>query len=762
MTLQKDAYTKKARQIIAHAKTQAEELGHSFIGSEHLILAMLTDGSNVGAAILRTHRVPLQRFQQAVLQEIGRGEPVHLSDDACTPALRRILRSAERQNARQGSEPCVSSEALLNAVLQEEHCGAAALLRGMGISLRALRMACGQQDFPEPADAPGFPQFDRKACPTLAKYARHLTDPLAADQFDPLIGREHEIQQVMQILLRRTKNNPVLIGQAGVGKTAIIEGLAKRILNGDVPSALRSRVILAVDLTAMLAGAKYRGDFEERLKACMDEAAENPGILLFIDELHMIAGTGAAEGAIDAANILKPRLARGELQLIGATTEEEYRRQIEKDAALARRFQPIRVPEPSVSDATEMLYGLRRRYESFHNVEISADAIKAAVQYSVRYLHDRALPDKALDLLDEACAAKRLNESAESAAWEYQRAIHKADIEHTVAIRTGIPVETLTESESERLLHLEETLRKRIIGQDEAITAVSQAIRRSRAGLRKPGRPVGAFLFLGATGIGKTELAACIADELFAGSCIRMDMSEYMEKHTASRLIGAPPGYVGYDDGGSLVERVRRAPYSLVLFDEMEKAHPDVLSLLLQILENGTLTDGHGTQADFSETMLILTSNLGAEKLQNGVIGFGDAASDEDVRQKELLAVLKKTMRPELLHRLDAAIVFRTLSDQDYTQIVQIQLHELADRAAACGTTLSWTPEAEQQLLRQADTSHGGARAIRTALTQIAEPLLADSMLRHAAGMQQLCVRDGVLTVEEMLPVGSTDSRDEE
>ena len=735
--MQNEAYTQKAEAILARAKREAEALGHSFIGSEHLILAMLADGSNVGAAILRTHRVPLQRFQQAVLDELGRGTPSHLNADACTPALQRIIQRAERRACN--AEP-VSSERLLRAVLEDPQCGAAVLLRGLGVSLHLLRTACGQQLQEEPAEAEGFPVFDRRACPALAKYARHLTDPLTAEQFDPLIGREHELRQVMQILLRRTKNNPVLTGAAGVGKTAIVEGLALRILHGEVPPALSGKVILSLDLTAMLAGAKYRGDFEERLKACMDEAAADPSLLLFIDELHMIAGTGAAEGAIDAANILKPRLARGELRIIGATTEEEYRRQIEKDAALARRFQPVRIAEPTAADATDMLYGLRQHYELYHHVKIDPDAIRAAVDYSVRYLHDRALPDKALDLLDEACAAKRL--SCETAPEDHHPpAVRQADIEHAVAEKTGIPAETLTEPEAQRLLHLEEILRRRVIGQDEAVRAVSQAIRRSRSGLRKAGRPVGAFLFLGATGIGKTALAQCIADELYGGSCIRIDMSEYMEKHAAARLIGAPPGYVGYGEGMTLTERVRRAPYSLILFDEMEKAHPDVLSLLLQILEDGRLTDSSGLTADFSECLLILTSNLGADVLQTGVIGFADAAAAESAQREQLLSVLKRTMKPELLHRLDAAIVFRQLNGTDLTQIVQLQLRELAERAAACGTVLTWTPEAEQLLIQQADTAHGGARAIRTALKQYAEPLLADSLLREQRGKKQLCVR---------------------
>lgn len=732
--MQNEAYTQKAEAILARTKQEAEALGHSFVGSEHLILAMLADGSNVGAAILRTHRVPHQRFRQAVLDALGSGEPSKLHEDAMTPALLRILQRAERHSCT--AQP-VSSEGLLRAVLEDPQCGAAVLLRSMGISLSLMRDACGQQAPDVPADITDSPAFDSKACPALSKYARNLTDPLTAARFDPLIGRENELRQVMQILLRRTKNNPVLIGTAGVGKTAIVEGLARQILDGTVPPALSGKVILSLDLTALLAGAKYRGDFEERLKACMDEAAADPSLLLFIDELHIIAGTGAAEGAIDAANVLKPRLARGELQIIGATTEEEYRRQIEKDAALARRFQPVRIPEPTAADATEMLYGLRENYEHYHHVEIQPEAIRAAVEYAVRYLHDRALPDKALDLLDEACAAKRLADGEKS----NPSAVCRQDIEHAVSEKTGIPAETLTEPETQRLLHLEELLRRRVIGQDEAVSAVSQAIRRSRAGLRRQGRPVGAFLFLGATGIGKTALAQCIADELYGGSCIRIDMSEYMEKHAAARLIGSPPGYVGYGESKTLCEQVRRAPYSLILFDEMEKAHPDVLSLLLQILEDGRLTDSSGVTADFSECLVILTSNAGAEVLQNGVIGFADAEASESAQKAQLLSVLRRTMKPELLNRLDAAIVFRKLNSTDLTQIVRLHLHDLAERAAACGTVLTWTPEAEQLLIRQADTVHGGARAIRTALKQYAEPLLADSLLREQRGPKRLCVQ---------------------
>ncbi len=723
------SYTKKAKQIIAQAREQAEQFGHSFIGSEHLILAMLADGSNVGAAILRTHRVPLQRFQQAVLQELGTGSPSALTDADETPAFRRILSQAEQAAAHTGGGTQVSSECLLLCVLQEEQCGAAAILRGMGVSIQALRAACTAE---QARRLPEFPQFDRRSCPALAKYARHLTDPLTAARFDPLIGREREVQAVLRILLRRSKNNPVLIGQAGVGKTAIVEGIAKAILDGAVPEGLRSRVLLSLDLTALLAGAKYRGDFEERLKACLDEAAADPEIILFLDELHMITGAGAAEGAIDAANILKPRLARGELQLIGATTEDEYRKLIAKDAALERRFQPVRVQEPDQAQAEQMLAGLRGQYEHFHGVRIGEDAIKAAVQYAVRYVHDRALPDKALDLIDEACAAQRLKQmraGTETAAeWGGTgAAVHEAEIAGVVAEKTGVPVEAADEAEADALLHLEERLGQTVIGQDAAIRTAAQAIRRSRAGLRGAGRPVGAFLFIGASGIGKTALAKGIADLLFQGSLIRIDMSEYMEKHSAARLIGAPPGYVGYEEDHSLAEQVRRAPHSVVLFDEMEKAHPDILSLLLQILEDGTLTDGKGRKADFSDCLVILTSNLGAQQLGKTSPGFESRTDDAET----LRGILRQTMRPELLNRLDETIVFRQPDAADYAKIAALRLNELAERIRASGRSFSWTDAAAKLLVSAADTAHAGARALRTVLTQQVEPLLADRILRE-------------------------------
>ncbi len=770
-----EAYTTKAKKILDGARTQAEQLGHTFIGSEHLILSMLSEGNNVGAAILRTHQVSLPKFRQAVLSEIGRGDTVKLTANAYTPALRRILHRA--QQLKPISSAQISSEHLLRAVLLEEHCSAGTLLSDMGVSLSLLCGACDacETEAVLTDGAPCCPVLDEKSCPTLMKYARNLTDPANAQRFDPLIGREHEIRRVMQILLRRTKNNPCLIGAAGVGKTAIVEGIAQRILSGDVPSAMRDRVILSLDLTAMLAGAKYRGDFEERLKACITEAAAQQNLVLFIDELHIIVGAGAAEGAIDAANILKPALARGELQLIGATTNAEYRAHIEKDAALDRRFQPVKVEEPSAESAKHMLMGLKTRFEEYHGIPISEEAIAAAVDYSVRYLHGHALPDKALDLLDEACAAKRLalkhplqtkkhfdtgsdvpDHHMEAAAEIGAPArLQPAQIADVVAAITGIPVQDISKKEADALMQLESKLRERIVGQDAAISALASAIRRNRAGLREDRRPSGSFLFLGQTGVGKTALANAAADTLYHGNCIRIDMSEYMEKHSVSRLIGAPPGYVGYENTDTLVEQVRNRPYSVVLFDEMEKAHPDVLNLLLQILEDGTLEDRQGHKADFSQALVILTSNLGARQLESGVIGFLDRGAErESANQQEILSVVRKTLRPELLHRLDAAIVFRTLTEADYLEIASRQLLKLQQKAKAVGCTISWTEEVRELLVRNSDTARAGARGIRMTLTQSVENLLADSLLSdgsHTA--REICVKDGVFALEMKKPV---------
>lgn len=753
--MQSEGYTKKAQHILETALSHAEQLGHTFVGSEHLLLAMLRDGNNVGAAILRTNHINLRNYHQAMVREIGRGNAVSLTETAYTPALRRILEQA-KQLAHSGGQGLVGTEHLLLAVLQEEQCGAAALLRSMGIARPAQLYHSAARSLAADPLLLSPVGIDEKRCPMLMKYGKHLTDPAMAEQFDPLIGRDRELHRVMQILLRRTKNNPCLIGAAGVGKTAIVEGIANRILHGDVPPALRDKAIISLDFTAMLAGAKYRGDFEERLKACMDEAAAQSNLILFVDEMHIIVGAGAAEGAIDAANIMKPRLARGELQIIGATTDAEYRKHIEKDAALERRFQAVAVKEPSPDDAAAMLRGLRERYEGFHGVKITDDAIQASVQYAVRYFHDRALPDKALDLLDEACASLRLQKHSvpltDDLAMEAAAELHPAvqtlgedAIAAVVSARLGVPTQKLNAAETETLLHLEEKLSERIVGQTEAISAVAKAIRRSRSGLRQGNRPWGSFLLLGPTGVGKTALAQAIAELLYDGNLIRIDMSEYMEKHAVSRLIGAPPGYVGHEEGGLLIEQVRKKPYSLVLFDEMEKAHPDVLNLLLQILEDGTLQDAHGNRADFSNTMIILTSNIGAEHAAGQPLGFlgSDTGSGAMMLNKA-----EKLLRPELLHRLDERIVFRRLSAEDYRVIAAQQLTALAERMEALGCAFSWSEESASLLCSQADTAHGGARALRNHIVREVESLLADSLLKEGSAPRVLCVRHQTLTLE--------------
>ncbi len=757
--MQSEQYTKKAQQIIESALAHAEQLGHTFVGSEHLLLAMLRDGNNVGAAILRTNRVHLRNYHQALLKEIGRGNAVELTEAAFTPALCRILEHAKKL-AQEQHQTAAGSEHLLLAVLHEEQCGAAAILRTMGISDPAQLYRSAKEGITDGLQLPA-PGFDEKRCPTLMKYGRHLTDPAAAEAFDPLIGREQELKRIMQILLRRNKNNPCLIGTAGVGKTAIVEGVAKRIVQGKVPPALRDKSIISLDFTAMLAGAKYRGDFEDRLKACMDEAAAQSNLILFVDEVHIIVGAGAAEGAIDAANMMKPRLARGELQIIGATTDSEYRKHIEKDSALERRFQAVQITEPSPATAIAMLQGLRPRYEQYHHVQIDDAALQAAVQYSVRYIHDRALPDKALDLLDEACASvqmqsvppKALTDNDMELAAEMTPTVPKlkeSNIAAVVSARMGVPVENPDACETDALLHLEETLSAEIIGQEQAIKAVADAIRRSRSGLRQGNRPWGSFLLLGPTGVGKTALARIIAQQLFEGNLIRLDMSEYMEKHAVSRLIGAPPGYVGHEEGGLLVEQVRKKPYSLVLFDEMEKAHPDVLNLLLQILEEGSLRDAQGNRADFSNTMIVLTSNIGAEHATGQPLGF---VGEDTAQGTQMLHHAKKLLRPELLHRLDEQIVFRRLSQADLHRIAVHLLEELRGRMQALQCDFSWSEEIVDYLCAHADTAHGGARALRSYLVREVESLLADSLLRSGKGEKFLCLQKGTPAIAEAAPI---------
>ena len=644
----------------------------------------------------------------------------------------------------------------------------------------------------------------------LSKYGRDLTELAKNNKIDPVIGRQQEIERVIQILSRRTKNNPCLIGEPGVGKTAIAEGLAQKIVTGEVPETLKSKKIFSLDLTAMLAGAKYRGDFEERIKGAIDEVAKSGNIILFIDELHTIIGAGAAEGAVDAANILKPQLARGEIQIIGATTIEEYRKHIEKDAALERRFQPVMVAEPNEEDATKILFGLRDKYEAHHKIKISDEAIRAAVQLSSRYITDRYLPDKAIDLIDEAASRvrmkaftappdlkemedkikkageekaaavnaqdfeaaakirdeeKSLNEEYEKARQQWQETnarnsgeVTAEEIAEIVSIWTGVPVKQLTEQESDRLLHMEDILHKRVVGQNEAVEAVAKAIRRGRVGLKDPKRPIGSFIFLGPTGVGKTELCKALAEALFGNenNMIRLDMSEYMEKHTVSRMVGSPPGYVGYDEGGQLTEKIRRNPYSVVLFDEIEKAHPDVFNILLQILEDGILTDAQGRRVDFRNAVIIMTSNIGARMItETKNLGFGsseNAMKDDKEIKNDVMNELKKHFRPEFLNRIDDIIVFQKLSEDDIKLIASKMLEQLTERVKQLGINLVVTEEAIAEIANEGYEPVYGARPLRRAITTKIEHKLSEYLLSgkvKSGDTVVLSVADGAFTFNE-------------
>jgi len=644
----------------------------------------------------------------------------------------------------------------------------------------------------------------------LSKYGRDLTELAKNNKIDPVIGRQQEIERVIQILSRRTKNNPCLIGEPGVGKTAIAEGLAQKIVTGEVPETLKSKKIFSLDLTAMLAGAKYRGDFEERIKGAIDEVAKSGNIILFIDELHTIIGAGAAEGAVDAANILKPQLARGEIQIIGATTIEEYRKHIEKDAALERRFQPVMVAEPNEEDATKILFGLRDKYEAHHKIKISDEAIRAAVQLSSRYITDRYLPDKAIDLIDEAASRvrmkaftappdlkemedkikkageekaaavnaqdfeaaakirdeeKSLNEEYEKARQQWQETnarnsgeVTAEEIAEIVSIWTGVPVKQLTEQESDRLLHMEDILHKRVVGQNEAVEAVAKAIRRGRVGLKDPKRPIGSFIFLGPTGVGKTELCKALAEALFGNenNMIRLDMSEYMEKHTVSRMVGSPPGYVGYDEGGQLTEKIRRNPYSVVLFDEIEKAHPDVFNILLQILEDGILTDAQGRRVDFRNAVIIMTSNIGARMItETKNLGFGsseNAMKDDKEIKNDVMNELKKHFRPEFLNRIDDIIVFQKLSEDDIKLIASKMLGQLTERVKQLGINLVVTEEAIAEIANEGYEPVYGARPLRRAITTKIEHKLSEFLLSgkvKSGDTVVLSVADGAFTFNE-------------
>lgn len=756
-----DSFTKKANAVINKAFQSAGRLGHTYMGSEHLLLALSGEQGCTAAAIFKACGIREENILCRIDMLVGRGEPCIVDRDAVTASAKMIIEQAFVISAANGSR-LAGTEHILLALLRESDCTAVKIIEDIGGSVTGLSNACTITA----ADA------RMTKTPTLLKYGRDLTKAAREKKFDPVFCREKEIERVIQILSRRTKNNPCLVGEAGVGKTAVAEGIAAMVAEGNVPEAIRGKQIVSLSLTSMLAGAKYRGDFEERVKQCLEEVAANGNIILFIDELHTIVGAGAAEGAIDAANILKPQLARGEIQIIGATTLEEYRRFIEKDSALERRFQQVVINEPTETEALQIITGLKGCYEEFHRVRITDEAVRAAVTMSVRYQPERFLPDKAIDLIDEACSRARmkasespqtLSELAESLRRMLEKqaesrvgsravqskkqdgtpswysdseakpvVISAENIAEVVSAATGIPVTRLTDSESKRLLCLEDELKKRVIGQDEAVHAVADAIRRSRSGLKDPARPMGCFLFTGPSGAGKTELSKALAECLFGTekSLIRFDMSEYMEKHSVSKLIGAPPGYAGCDEGGQLTEKVRKKPYSVVLFDEIEKAHIDVSNILLQIMEDGILTDNSGRKVSFRSSVIILTSNIGAELIsEKNALGFGgsNVHSDENIR-RDVIKAVRRTFRPELIGRLDEIIVFKRLGKTELGAIARKLLGGLQKRAEAMEIAVEFSDKAIESIASES-MDRTGARKLRRNITSEVESLLSKNIL---------------------------------
>ena len=799
-----DSFTKGAQRVLVIAQEEARRMGHNYVGTEHILLGTVKEESSV-SSLLEKLDVTYERVCDEIEELVGMGDFKFSEAFGYTPRTKRVLEMS-REEAAKLQQNYVGVEHILLALLLEREGVANRILRDIGVDTQQLyqRMMAattealkrrGQQpgDASQEGSSSGSanPSAGQESAPTLMQYGRDLTAAARAGELDPVIGRSEEIERIIQILSRRTKNNPVLIGEPGVGKSAVAEGLAQKIAEGNVPELLRGKRIVSLDLAGMLAGAKYRGEFEERMKNVMDELKRDRSIILFIDELHTLIGAGAAEGAIDAANILKPALARGEIQCIGATTIDEYRKHIEKDAALERRFQPVQVGEPSKEEAVAILKGLRDRYEAHHKVRITDEAIEAAVQLSDRYITDRYLPDKAIDLIDEAASRVRirsyttppdmkeleakiqqLNKEKEEAiahqnyeraaqirdeerairadmeaqrkAWEdrrstAQRQVGAEEVAQIVASWTHIPVTQLTQDESDRLLHLEETLHQRVVGQDEAVSAVSRAIRRARAGLKDVHRPIGSFLFLGPTGVGKTELCKALAEAMFGdeSALVRIDMSEYMEKFSVSRMIGSPPGYVGHDEGGQLTEAVRRKPYSVVLFDEIEKAHPDVFNILLQVLEDGRLTDSTGRTVDFRNTICVMTSNVGAADVEKNsrALGFsstgkGEMSARSYERMKEsMLEELKRTFRPEFLNRVDELIVFHPLDEENILRIAGLMVGSVAQRLKERGIALSWDDNVLQYLAKEGFDPTYGARPLRRAIQRMVEDDLSEEIL---------------------------------
>ena len=788
-----DRFTAKARESINLAVQAAEELGHSYVGTEHLLIGLLEEGGGVAARVLSENGVKKEKVISLVSQLISPDQTVRMEESGYTPSARRVLENSYKEAVRFKAR-LIGTEHLLISIIRDNDCVASRLLNTIGISIQKLYidvLAAMGEDAPANKEELLKGARTKGSTPTLDIYSRDLTELARAGKLDPVIGRETEIKRLIQILSRRTKNNPCLIGEPGVGKTAVVEGLAQMIIEGNVPETIAEKRVLTLDLSGMVAGSKYRGEFEERIKKVIAEVMEDGEVLLFIDEIHTIIGAGGAEGAIDASNILKPSLARGELQLIGATTIEEYRKYIEKDSALERRFQPVTVEEPSEEEAIAILKGLRGRYEAHHHVTITDAALTAAVKLSARYINDRFMPDKAIDVIDEAASKVRLTAFVEPPEIkELEKEIEKLEDQKEAAIRdeayekagtikkkqekkkekidkirekwqkdkdtkkqvvdeeeiadvvsswTKIPVRKLEEGESQRLKNLESILHERVIGQEEAVTAVAKAIRRGRVGLKDPKRPIGSFLFLGPTGVGKTELSKALAEAMFGteNALIRVDMSEYMEKHSVSKMIGSPPGYVGYDEGGQLSEKVRRNPYSVILFDEIEKAHPDVFNILLQVLDDGHITDAQGRKIDFKNTVIIMTSNAGAESIISPKrLGFGavaDEKADYKVMKDRVMEEVKHLFKPEFINRIDEIIVFHPLNKGHMKDIVTIMLKEIMKRTKEqMNITLSVDEAAKEFLINKGYDEKYGARPLRRTIQSSLEDRLAEEILDGA------------------------------